>query len=100
MNGSSIHGKEPLPEFTGKGEVKGFRFKRILFYKNIYVYAVSYYNNTWYEVFIARYNKRFGCFVYPSSKMFGRYAWCAKSKEEAMQKVSSIVCKLKNFSLR
>jgi hypothetical protein len=95
MNEKIIYGKEPPPEFIGKGQVKGFRFKRILSYKNVYLYEVSYYNTTWYEVFIAKYNKRFGCFGYPRPEAFGKYAWCIKSKEEAMQKFNSIVCKFK-----
>lgn len=68
--------KEIAKEFTGKGEVKGFRFKQLKASKFAYLYEVSDdFAGIWYEVFKRKENKRFYTISYPSSKSFGLWAW-------------------------
>jgi hypothetical protein len=38
-------------EFTGKGEVKGFKFKRVYESETAYIYRVTFLSKSWFEVF-------------------------------------------------
>ena len=62
-------------QFIGKGEVKGFSFKQLFFENGVYLYEVSNEGQVWYEVFEHRINTQFGNVIYPSSKVFGVWAY-------------------------
>lgn len=70
-------------EFTGKGEVKGYRFKRIKQTGLVTMYEVSNGDNIHYEIFKRRVNHRFRVESYPSSKRFGVIAFTALTREKA-----------------
>jgi hypothetical protein len=41
-------------------------------------------------VFFKKTNTQFNNISYPSSKAFGKWAWCIRDKEKAMQKLMSL----------
>jgi len=84
--------KELEIEFSGKGEVKGYEFKQIEKTGFGYVYEVVFKETgqTHYEVFLRRENELYQTVTYPSSKTFGKYAWCIKDKEKAILKLYDI----------
>lgn len=75
-----------LPEeFVGKGEVKGFAFKRIHESDYAFVYQVIVDGRVHYEVFKKKAKTNSIRFCYPTSKAFGFWAWCPKSYEKAVE---------------
>lgn len=72
-------------EFTGIGEVSGYRFTRYAYNDHAYVYRVevdgidSGYHH--WEVFERRVNDVYGCEKYPKSKAFGEWAFTYRSFE-------------------
>lgn len=67
--------KELRDEFEGIGEVKGFRFKKLLSNGYAYLYEVSGGSSrVYYEVFERVVNDRFGVVSYPKSNAFGKWA--------------------------
>ncbi len=75
--------KELEKEFTGKGEVKGFRFTQIKQNQHAFIYKVEDNGDDRYEVFEKRINKKWNCISYPKSKSFGLWAWSCKFLERA-----------------
>lgn len=76
--------------FTGRGEVRGFEFVRLNGNKQGFLYKVSYYDTSWYEVFLAKWSQRFGDYAYPGSKSFGRWAWSYTCLGKALNKFNSL----------
>lgn len=70
--------------FIGRGEVRGFEFKRLFESPKAYLYEV---NNSsgglYYEVFKKRINSRYATETYPSAKQFGKTAWTTKDLNKA-----------------
>jgi len=86
-------------EFIGKGEVKGFRFRKIASTQHANLYEVdSGVSNVHYEVFMRKlvpvcidfenrlYSKTEQKEVYPKSKDFGVWAWTYNNILKAEQK--------------
>lgn len=71
-------------KFTGRGEVKGFRFTRLKQNQQAFLYKVENSTTVWYEVFERKVNKQFDCESYPRSKSFGLWAWTTSSLERAL----------------
>lgn len=69
--------------FTGKGQVRGFKFTQIKKTQNGFIYKVEDFSRVYYEVFQRRQNNRFNCISYPSNKAFGLWAWTTKSIDRA-----------------
>jgi len=77
--------KDLAESFDGRGETKGFHFNLLHKSGRGYLYEVrTTPTSHHYEVFERRENERYGCVTYPSSKVFGRYAWTYKTIERAM----------------
>jgi hypothetical protein len=95
-------------KFEGKGEVKGFRFKRVFEKDSAYLYKVTDGGSVWYEVFkrIASpvcidFDKRIYSQTemkesYPKSNQFGLYAWCCSSFDKALDRFNNIAPSLNN----
>ena len=66
--------KELRDEFEGIGEVRGFRFKKLLSNGYAYVYEVRGGSRPYYEVFERRINDRYLVVSYPRMKAFGVWA--------------------------
>lgn len=70
-------------EYIGRGEVRGFHFKKIMTDPRYYVYQVTDGNKKYFEL-IKRYvngNRE----SYPTSKMFGIKAWTSPTLERIEQ---------------
>jgi hypothetical protein len=77
--------------FSGRGEVKGFEFIQINKTNRGFLYEVRKSGHIpYYEVFMRKINKRFGCESYPSAKSFGIWAWTFKFKDKATRKLNSL----------
>lgn len=83
-------------EFTGTGEVKGFKFRKITTLEHVYLYEVSSSDgNVWYEYFkrlntpiCIDFEKRLYSDtefkeIYPKAKDFGITAWCLTDFDRA-----------------
>lgn len=79
--------KELPIEFTGKGEVRGFRFRQLERTENAYLYEVTTETGIHYEVFERRQNPRFGAVSYPGSKSFGIWAYSIRKLDKAKKKL-------------
>lgn len=80
-------------EFIGRGEVNGFKFKKVKETKNVLMYQVgpddsgpSFY----YEVFRRSINSLYNTETYPSSKRFGKDAFCLMTKKDALNKFKQL----------
>jgi hypothetical protein len=87
--------KELPIEFTGKGEVRDFRFRQLKRTENAYLYEVTTETGIHYEVFEHRVNSMYGTVTYPGSKSFGVWAYCIRDLQRAKQRLSDIERKLK-----
>ena len=81
--------KEPPVSFTGKGEVGGFEFLQKAKSDYGFIYSVTAYGKTWYEVFKRKVNQQYNCVSMPSSKSFGIWAWTASDYEKAKEYLCS-----------
>lgn len=77
--------KELEINFTGKGQVRGFKFTQLKRTQNAYLYEVNTGDNTHYEIFERVENTRFGCVSYPSNNSFGKWASTTNSKTKALE---------------
>lgn len=67
--------KELRDEFDGIGEVRGFKFRKLLSNGYAYIYLVSGGSGRcYYEVFERRVNDRFNVVSYPKGNAFGKWA--------------------------
>lgn len=82
--------------FTGRGQVKGFKFTQIKKTQFGYIYKVEHLGRVWYEVFRHKENTRYNVVSYPSNKAFGIWAWTTPDKETAFERLNEI--DLKGFS--
>ena len=84
--------KDLALSFIGKGEVGKFTFKQRLANSHAYLYEVAdtTSNKIHYEVFRRKVNKLYDCISYPSSKVFGIWAWTFVSRSRALQKFKDI----------
>lgn len=62
-------------DFTGVGQVRGFKFTQIRKTKSAFLYLIDTGDRIYYEVFRKRLNRRFACISYPTDKAFGIWAW-------------------------
>lgn len=62
-------------DFTGVGQVRGFKFTQISKTDSGFMYEVDTGNTIYYEVFKRRFNSRFNCISYPTNKAFSIWAW-------------------------
>lgn len=69
--------------FVGRGEVKGYNFNKVKETEKGFIYQKEKDGNISYEVFKKKYNKRFDCISYPTSKAFGSWAWDCKTLNRA-----------------
>jgi hypothetical protein len=83
--------KELSERFTGRGEVKGFNFTQLRKSEKGFLYKVESDESVHFEVFKYRETHRvigemeIHGVTYPSSKAFGRWAWCTKDESKANQ---------------
>lgn len=70
-------------EFIGRGEVRGFYFKKIMTDPRYYVYEITDEGQKHFEL-IKRYVK-FGKECYPTAKAFGIRGWTAPTLERTKQ---------------
>lgn len=86
MSNETTEVKELPLEFTGTGEVRGFKFS--LFEKNDkgYIYLVTDGGQPWFEVFKRKVNQ-YGGVSYPKAKSFGLWAWSTRNLETALEKL-------------
>lgn len=82
--------KQLQVEFTGRGQVKGFKFTQIEKTAYGYIYEVNTGNSVHYEVFKHKENKRYECVSYPSNKAFGVWAWTYRSLESTQSKLDDL----------
>lgn len=82
--------KELNDEFIGRGEVRGFKFRKLASHSRGYLYEVVNGEHTYYEVFKRRINTQYGNVSYPTSKAFGRWAWWIKDLEKAEQRLETL----------
>lgn len=99
-----IQQENRLPyQFDGIGEVKGFKFERINFSDNAFMYKVSPPEaKCHYEVFNRKltpvclnfetrtYSDELFKEVYPKAKDFGKWAWCFNDSEKAHKKFKEL----------
>jgi hypothetical protein len=76
--------------FTGKGEVRGFKFTQLRQTVSAYLYEVNTGDSKYYEVFKKKINKRYDCISYPTSKAFGIWAWTYPNLNSAFVKLNEI----------
>lgn len=90
--------KQLAKEIEGRGEVKGYSFRRIRENEYAYVYEVSSdgSKSKHYEIFERKINTYFDCESYPSSKAFGIWAFTVNSLEKADIKFNEISKRVKN----
>lgn len=81
-----------LPEqFTGRGEIKRFKFTLICMTEKGFCYEVTQSGIIpHYEVFLRKLNLRFACESYPTAKAFGIWAWTYKNRDEALNKLNKL----------
>lgn len=96
--------KELKREFTGIGEVSGYRFACLRSDGYAYLYEVSLVSEDGlsilerhYEVFERRVNELYDCEKYPRSKAFGDWAFTYRSSEYdlAMSKFDELSARVK-----
>jgi hypothetical protein len=76
-------------QFTGIGEVKGYKFTQIRVTNYGFLYEVNTGNGKYYEVFKKRINKRFANVSYPKAKSFGKWAWTTHDLSKAIKILKS-----------
>ena len=67
--------KELKTDFTGVGQVRGFKFSQLRKTDSAFLYSINTGDRIYYEVFRKRINHRYGCISYPTDKAFGIWAW-------------------------
>jgi len=77
-------------EFSGKGEVKGFKFKQVQKSNVAYIYEVNSGSSIYYEVFRRVVNNKYQKEVYPMAKHFSIWAWTHMSYENAKSKFNQL----------
>lgn len=74
-------------EFDGRGETKGYKFKRLSSPDGTFIYEVYNNHTKYYEGFLERINSRFGNVSYPTSKAFGSWAWWGNTYDGMVKKL-------------
>ena len=86
-------------QFTGKGEVKGFKFQQVYENKKGYAYKVHSQESEYFEAFLKKstalcinfekreYSENEFKEIYPKSKDFGVWAWTVGSLEDGVNKI-------------
>jgi hypothetical protein len=77
-------------KFSGKGEVKGFKFKQVQKSNTAYIYEVNSGCNIYYEVFSRVVNTKRQKEVYPLAKHFSIWAWTQMNYEDAKKKFNQL----------
>jgi len=82
--------KQLAQEFTGIGEVRGFKFTQLRKTNKAFLYEVKTGDQIHYEVFKRVVNKRFACESYPKSKAFGISAFSIMDIGKALKKFNEL----------
>jgi len=79
-------------KIEGKGDVKGSTFIKIKESKKGYIFKVvnTITEGEYYEVLARKILDRYSATSYPSSKVFGQYAWTYMTKEKAENKFAKL----------
>jgi len=77
-------------KFEGRGEVKGYLFTLLGMTNRAFLYEVSSKNSKHYEIFKKVINKRFACVSYPTSKVFGIWAFTYMNLKYAIKKYNEL----------
>ena len=77
--------KELNTDFTGTGQVRGFKFTQISKTDSAYLYLINTGDRIHYEVFRKHINRRFACVSYPADKAFSIWAWTTSNLERAFE---------------
>jgi hypothetical protein len=80
-------------QFTGRGEVRGFKFNQLLEINEAFLYQVENQGAIHYEVIKKVVNPRFNRVSYPGSKSWGLNGWTAYSLEQAISRLQSMLHK-------
>ena len=88
INPSNI--KSLKTKFEGRGEVKGYLFTLLGMTNRAFLYEVSSKNSKHYEIFKKVINKRFACVSYPTSKVFGIWAFTYMNLKSAIRKYNEL----------
>jgi hypothetical protein len=82
--------KELEKEFTGRGQVKGFKFTQMDQTNKGFMYEVLADGQIHYEVFKRVLNTRYECISYPTDKAFGLWAWTTRDKNKALNRFNNL----------
>ncbi len=82
--------KELKTDFTGVGQVRGFKFTQLRKTNSAYLYSIDTGDRIYYEVFRKRINDRYGCVSYPTDKAFGIWAWTTPNIDHAYKKLNEL----------
>jgi hypothetical protein len=77
-------------EFTGKGEMKGWKFKQIMQYDKAYIYQIILGSCVYYEVFKKKAKSNSIKYCYPTSKAFDIWTWSRNTLEKAIGKFNEL----------
>lgn len=76
--------------FTGRGEVRGFKFTQLRKTNRAFMYEIDTGDQIHYECFKRLINKRYSCESYPGSKSFGITAFTFMKVESAIEKFNQL----------
>ena len=77
--------RELRTDFTGLGQVRGFKFTQMSKTDSAFLYEVNTGDMIFYEIFKRRYNTWFNCISYPTNKAFGISAFTTPNLERAYE---------------
>ena len=77
--------RELKTDFTGRGQVRGFRFTQLSKTHKAFLYLINTGDSIYYEVFRKHINLRYGCVSYPTDRAFGIWAWTTMKIEHALE---------------
>lgn len=81
--------KQLKNEFTGIGQVKGFKFTKINSTDCGFLYEINTGDTKYYEVFRKLVNRRFNTISYPTNKAFGIWAFTTPCLNRANEILNS-----------
>ena len=82
--------RELRTDFTGLGQVRGFKFTQMSKTDSAFLYEVNTGDMIFYEVFKRRYNTWFNCISYPTNKAFGIWAYTTPKIERAFELLNDL----------
>jgi len=82
--------KDLKTNFTGVGQVRGYKLTQISKTNSGFVYEVDTGATIYYEVFKKRLNQRFSCISYPTDKAFGIWSWTTPDLKRAFEILNNL----------